>query len=227
MASEARKAFDKNLGDIDRLLEFHKSEAGESSGRKYNLEVLNKSAIVLITAFWEAYCEDIAAEALEHILNNANSSDDLPKELKKQISKSLKKAENELSVWEVADQKWKDYIRARLDEMTQARDRKLNTPKSDNIDLLFLDALGISKVSSSWRWDKKMTVERARDKLDKFVELRGSVAHRGCALESVKKAQVTDYLGFIKKLAAKTGGKVNSHVKDAVGTPLWTTSRGT
>jgi hypothetical protein len=29
--------------------------------------VLNKSAIVLLTAFWEAYCEDLAAEALNHV----------------------------------------------------------------------------------------------------------------------------------------------------------------
>ena len=38
-------------------------------GRRYHLEVLNKSAIVLVTSFWEAYCEDIAAEGLAHIVN--------------------------------------------------------------------------------------------------------------------------------------------------------------
>lgn len=32
-------------------------------GRR-NLEVLNKSAIVLLCAIWEAYCEDLADDAL-------------------------------------------------------------------------------------------------------------------------------------------------------------------
>jgi len=73
-----------------------------------------------------------------------------------------------------------------------------------------------------------MTVARSTKKLDDIVTLRGSIAHRGTSSKSVKKAQVVDYLDFIKKLAAKTGGKVNTHVKTVTGKPLWLTrgSRG-
>lgn len=67
MVSLARKRFDENCGDVTRLLEIHGQIAGDAPGRKYRLEVLNKSAVVLITAFWEAYCEDIAAESLLHL----------------------------------------------------------------------------------------------------------------------------------------------------------------
>ena len=66
-----------------------------------------------------------------------------------------------------------------------------------------------------------MTVSRAKTKLDKFVSLRGSIAHRGKSLGSVTKAQVQDYLYLIKQLAAKTGGKINSHVKRSTGKRLW------
>ena len=62
MPSEARKAFDANVADVDRLLALHSTAGGAGQGRRYGLEVLNKSAIVLVTAYWEAYCEDIAAE---------------------------------------------------------------------------------------------------------------------------------------------------------------------
>ena len=68
MASKARKAYDANANDIERLLELHMQIGGGAPGRRYGLEVLNKSAVVLVTAFWEAYCEDIAAEGLEHIV---------------------------------------------------------------------------------------------------------------------------------------------------------------
>jgi hypothetical protein len=221
MPSNARTAFDENLKDIERLMELHKQQGGISPGRRYGLEVLNKSAIVLITSYWEAYCEDIAAEAMEHIVKHSKNADALPKALKKEIAKELENDKDELAIWEVADGKWKNYLQSRLVRLQEARNRKLNTPKSDNMDQLFESAVGIPKVSSSWKWARKMTVARARTKLDKFVTLRGSIAHRGKSLEGVTRDQVEDYLNFIKQLAAKTGGKVNSHVKSVTGKPLW------
>lgn len=83
MASQARSAFDQNAKDIKRLLSIHADIGGDSKGRRYGLEVLNKSSIVLITAFWEAYCEDIASEALQHLVTFSPSGLALPKELKK------------------------------------------------------------------------------------------------------------------------------------------------
>jgi RiboL-PSP-HEPN len=88
MPSEAQKSLDANLMEIDRLLELHTLVGGPAKGRRRGLEVLNKSAIVLITAYWEAYCEDIAAEALAHIVKHAKSSAVLPNELKKQLPKN-------------------------------------------------------------------------------------------------------------------------------------------
>ena len=172
MASKARSSFDKNAEDVQKLLDLHKKEGGDTPGRRYGLEVLNKSAIVLITAFWEAYCEDIAAEGLEHIVIHAKSSDAIPVELKKVLTKKIKSANNDLELWRIADDGWKQYLKDHLAELKEVRDRKLNTPKTQQIDDLFKSALGIEKMSGSWSWAKKMTSARATDKLDKFVSLR-------------------------------------------------------
>jgi hypothetical protein len=220
MASIARQSFDANIADIDRLLEIHLHEGGDDRGRRYDLEVLNKSAIVLITAYWEAYCEDVAEEGLAHILRHANSADALPENLRKTLAKEIKSALNELEVWKIADLGWKTYLNDRLERLREERNRRLNTPKSSNIDALFLDAIGIPKMSSSWKW-KKMSSAQATAKLDKYVSLRGAIAHRGKHSESVKKSEVEDFLGFTKKLAALTGGLVNKHVKAISGTSLW------
>ena len=182
---------------------------------------MNKSAIVLITAYWEAYCEDIAAEGLEHIVKYSNSAEALPKELKKEIAKVINENRNELELWKIADDGWRTYLKDRLSELQARRNRRLNTPKSENIDELFRSAVGISKISSEWRWAKKMTAMRARRKLDKYVTLRGAIAHRGQYSESVKKAYVDDYFSFIKKLASKTGGAVNRHVESITERSLW------
>jgi hypothetical protein len=66
-----------------------------------------------------------------------------------------------------------------------------------------------------------MSAAKARAKLDKYVSLRGAIAHRGVVASSVKKAQVTDYFRHVKRLVGKTGGRVYSHVKSATGKALW------
>lgn len=220
MASKARKAFDKNAEDIDRLMEIHRDLGGDGPGRRYRLEVLNKSAIVLITAFWESYCEDIAAEALNHIVKHSKSVDSLPKNIRKIVAKELKQDANELAVWSLAGKGWRKLLKDRLEKLQEQRNRKLNTPKAGNIDQLFLDAVGIKEMSTSWTWPK-MTVVHARKKLDDYVTLRGGIAHRGAASQSCKKKEVDDYFAFVKRLVGKTGGRVNSHVKNVTGKGLW------
>ncbi len=220
MPSKARRAFDTSAQDIERLLEIHGIEGGEEKGRRFGLEVLNKSAIVLITAVWEAYCEDIAAEALEHLVTNAQTGSELPKELKKRIATDIAADLNKLAVWELADAGWKVKVKARLTSLTAERNRTLNTPKTQRIDELFETAIGLTAVSDSWRW-RKMSVAAARKKLDSYVSLRGAIAHRGEAASSVKKVHVTDYFQHVKRLVSRTGGRVNSHVKSFTGKALW------
>lgn len=213
MPSKARVALDENMKDVEGLLKLHGEKGGTGPGRRYGLEVLNKSAVVLITSFWEAYCEDIAEEGLECIVTHAKTSDALPKEIKKIIAKELKADVNELAIWSISDDKWRAVLRGHLETLQETRNRKLNTPKYKNIDDLFESAIGLANVSCKWNLSPRTKADQARAKLDKFVELRGEIAHRGKAKTTVKKATVVDYLDFISQVAAKTGGAVNTHVK--------------
>jgi HEPN superfamily RiboL-PSP-like protein len=221
MPSKARKAFDQNIADIERLLEIHDQSGGTGAGRRYRLEVLNKSAIVLLTAFWEAYCEDIAAEALAHIVKFAKMPDTLPEELRRQLAKEIKNIPHELEIWKLAGNGWRPYLTTRLERLRIERNRDLNTPKSARVERLFSDAIGLAKVSNAWKWSG-MNPKRASSKLDRYVELRGDIAHRGQHSSSVKKSHVRDYFKFIEQLAGKTGGAVNRHVKQITGKRLWT-----
>jgi hypothetical protein len=221
MPSKARISFNENAQDILRLLELHKDKGGIAKGRRYGLEVLNKSAVVLLTSFWEAYCEDIAAEALDHLVAHVPAADKLPVELRKRVAKELKAENHDLAVWKLSDTGWRAVLKSRLADLQAERNRRLNTPKTAQIDDLFLKALGIPKVSDNWHWPKKMTVSRATAKLDKYVELRGAIAHRGAAAASVRKSQVTDYFKFVKRLVGQTGGAVYRHVRAVTPVRLW------
>ena len=225
MASKARAAFDDNAKDIERLVKLHEDAGGTALGRRYGLAVLNKSAIVLITAFWEAYCEDIAAEGLEHIVEHAKSAGALPDELKKIIAKKLAGESHELAVWKIADDGWRQYLKGHLEDLKKERDRRLNTPKTTQIDELFKTAVGIEKMSGHWYWPGKLKSDRARKKLDGYVSLRGEIAHRGRPDTSVTKKKVTDYFEFVKMLVAKTGGEVNKHVFKVTKKRLWREKR--
>ena len=220
MPSKARKAFDQSADDVTRLIAIHTDLGGKGPGRRYQLEVLNKSAIVLITAIWEAYCEDIAEEAIEHFVNSVSSATELPKELKKSIATRLKNAQHELAVWDLADDGWKTVVRSRLKELTAERNWNMNTPKSQNVDQLFADAIGLHSISHAWKWPK-MTPDRARKKLDTFVALRGAIAHRGKSAATCRKAQVNDYFKHVKRLVGKTGGRVNAFVRTVTGEGLF------
>jgi hypothetical protein len=221
MPSAARKAFDANLKDVRRLIDFHEEKSGTSRGRRYGLEVLNKSAIVLLCACWEAYCEDIASEALEFIVKHANSADQLPTDLKKSLLKSLSESKHELEVWRIADSGWRTVATDRMAALREARAKRLNTPKSAQIDDLFRSAIGINSVSSEWKITPRTTADKTRKKLDHFVSLRGEIAHRSKADTSVKKADVMAFAELIHVLAAKTGGTVNKFVFKAVGRTMW------
>jgi hypothetical protein len=216
MASNARKAFDESCDDIDRLLEIHRDLGGDSPGRRRRLEVLNKSAIVLITALWEAYCEDLAAEGIAHLVEHATTPDEIPKELLRRVAKELEQDDHELAIWRLAGSGWSAVLSARLTDFQDRRNRHLNTPKTTQINELFLDALGIAKISSSWRW-RSVSATQAATKLDRYVSLRGEIAHRGAATSSITKYQVTDYYQHVKHLVAKTGGSVNWVVKKVTG----------
>jgi len=219
MAIRAKKAFKANAKDIDRLLELHADIGGDTPGRRYGLEVLNKSAIVLITAIWEAFCEDLAAEALEHIVERAKSAAALTKHIKQLVAEELKRDKDEIAVWQLSDRGWRDLLTKRLDRLTEQRNRRLNTPMSSNIDDLFLNSIGLKQVSDVWHW-KKMSSASARKKLDKFIQLRGDIAHRGVASKTCKKVQLTDYFKHIQSIVEKTSECVNGFAKEATGKNL-------
>jgi len=42
----------------------HEEVAGQGAGRKYGIDVLNRAAIVFVTACWESFVEDTCAPML-------------------------------------------------------------------------------------------------------------------------------------------------------------------
>lgn len=69
MPSKSKQTFETNKADIEQLWQIHQDYAGEGRGRKRGVEVLNRSAIIFVTACWESYIEDLAVEAFDFRLS--------------------------------------------------------------------------------------------------------------------------------------------------------------
>jgi hypothetical protein len=221
MPTLARDTFNANCSDVDRLLGIHADIAGDAPGRKYGVEVLNKSAVVLICAFWEAYVEDVVSEALDFIVGNTTDVTKLPVDLRKVVAKSIRQDPHDLSPWTLAGDGWKTVLRTNLAAAKVKYLTNWNTPKSGNIRELFTQSLGLPDLPSKWQrpW---LTSANALKKLDEFVTLRGAIAHRGRAAKSVTKAQAEGFLWHVRKeLVIFTDDAVNAHAKSVTGASLF------
>jgi hypothetical protein len=218
--SEAGGRFEVSCMEIAQLREIHEDVSGTDRGKR-NLEVLNKSAIVLICAIWEAYCEDLAGEALDHLLAKIDDPEELPLAFRKQVAKELKKYDlHELAAWKLAGPKWKEHLRGRLASFKKSRDFDWSTPSSDRVDAFFADAVGISRVSAAWSW-KSVGAEENRTKLDALVHLRGAIAHRGRSAQVVKKGHFIRSLVLVTNLVRRTDEKVKTELRAITGVAPW------
>lgn len=197
--SQAYRRFEAGREDIKRLLQLHREKAGPKRGRKRGVEVLTKSAIVLICAYWEAYIEDVCEEALGRLLAGIQSPSDLPAELKKAVAKRVREDKDESAPWSLAQDGWRKVCKDHISERLQ----KLNNPKSEKVSEVFRLALGIEDITEGWA-RPRMAKDRARRKLDDSIDLRGSIAHRGRTGATVRKKQCTDFLTLVEELVQST-----------------------
>jgi hypothetical protein len=142
-------SFSDNRMDVDRLIEIHASIGGSGRGRRWNLEVLHKAAIVLTCSIWEAFVEDLVVEAASHMARHLQNPDDLPTHLRQQIARRIRADQNELSPWSLAGAGWQSVLRSNATQLIGAVAGKLNTPKSPQLRELFDKSLGIADITAS------------------------------------------------------------------------------
>jgi hypothetical protein len=212
--------FVENTNEVKRLLTLHEEQTGKAPGRRYGVEVLNKSSVVLLTACWEAFVEDTASGAFEFILEKTPDPSKLPKEVMKRVAKWIREDKHELKPWELAADGWRKVLKDYKQTMLHTHVSFFNTPKAGNVDALFRELLDYKGMSSNWTWNK-MTADKARERLGKYIELRGAIAHRVKSSQSVHKKTVRDYSKFVTRLAVRTANVTRKHVRTLVGHYPW------
>jgi hypothetical protein len=209
-----------NATDLDRLHEIHLHEAGQGAGRKYHVEVLNKAAVVFTCAAWEAFCEDLVREAIEHIVEDCSDPAKVPPLLRTMISESIKKEPHAHSAWRMAGIGWRTVLRENADKAITRLTGHWNTPKAQQVQDLFKDSLGLADVTGSWHW-KRNPVLRTRDTLDGFVSRRGEIAHRLQTTKAVHKWEGAAFFSHVSRLADCLDTDVGSLLASVTGKSYW------
>lgn len=212
MPSKAKTAFLENSKDIAELWRIHQEVAGQGAGRKYGVEVLNRAAIIFITACWESYIEDLATEAFDFLLGNAASSNAIPTKVKSLATKSIWDQKDSTKVWDIADAGWRTLLIEHKSLTLQHWLGPFNTPTSGRVNALYAELLGVKKISSTWKW-QGMSTENAEKKLDQFIQVRGDIAHRLNPGKAVQKHLGTNYHDHVKSIVDCCENAIRSHLK--------------
>lgn len=220
MPSKAKGTFDQNQKDIGQLWEIHEEIAGQGAGRKYGVDVLNRAAIVFITACWESFVEDLATEAFDFLLAKVPNALAVPVKVRDFATRPVFEQRDSRKVWELADSGWRSVLQAHRAAVLDRWVGTLNTPKSSQINQLFDELLGIPKISSCWRW-QSMSVAQAERKLDNYITIRGNIAHRTEHDSTVYLNWTTDYLGHVRTLVSKTETAVASQLLAVTAHQAW------
>lgn len=191
------------------------------------VQCLNKSAIVLTSAVWEAYVDDVCGNAVDHLSQHLPDASNLPDLIKLEIAAEIHRRYNDApgkkkdrkSAWELADGGWKIVL---ANNLTRIKEKMLmgnafNTCKADNVKDLLERAIGLQDVCQFWRW-QGATPDRVRTRLDEYIGLRGDVAHRGAAATSIRKNQCTAFLGLVEHLVGATETAISNHLQTLTGT---------
>jgi hypothetical protein len=218
--SKAFATFQENRKDAEALLDIHEEKSGDKPGRKFGVEPLNKATIVFVCAAWEAYCEDIVAEAIDAIVADCQDPKLLPKELRKHITAQVRQDKNETAPWELAVDGWKQVLKMNAAQFTVNLTGRWSTPKPTQVQELFLKCLGIPDITAAWSW-QKCDNYTARKKLDYFVTLRGAIAHRLNDENAVYKKQGVDFAAHVERLASIIDLTIRDYLFAVVGKHLW------
>ncbi len=192
MPSKAYKTFQKNLSQVDRLIETYEHELERNKRRgKKSLDHLTRAGLIFLCSSFEVYIESVARECGKFITKKVALPKSLPYDVKKNIANSVKKEKNELSPILFYDD-WKQYY----NNMIYYETKHLNTPKVENIRKLLLGYFGIQAN------DLDDNVFPFGD-LDEIISARGEVAHNIFGEEYLKKVTLLEYRDTIKSCVSE------------------------
>ncbi len=177
MITKAGDNFQFSLSDAYVLLKADYAEIKETlNSSDQDTEVFRRAGVILTVTAWETFIEDTLTLHFEKLMKKARTPDDIKSIFNKLVRDWIdNKGKNihppDIEQW-VGDG-WKKMLLYKFKNDIA----RFHTPNSENIKKLFERYLNLN-VESCWEWDE-MSHEKACQELDKCIELRGEIVHKG------------------------------------------------
>jgi hypothetical protein len=210
--SESLKDFRLALRHADRLIEGTKSTAGKPTAQEGTMFV---ASVALTYAAWEAYVEDLAVEATQHLSESIDAAD-VP-ESSRQAIESRKSNPWDLFVHPGWRAIWRDavLVKAKGEQSKDPKSRDefgMNTAREKQIRTLFR-AVGIDFM------DKVSADDRAA--LEDLVTARGEVVHAASAPAAFKKSKAKAYRDLVERMALVADEELRQQITALTGKEPW------
>lgn len=203
-----------NLEDVEDLLLMHHHIRDEKEC-SHDVSILHRSAVVLLSACWEAFIEDLASNSLTYMIDAIS-----PMSLPLHVREIVGKQHPGIEAWKLAGDGWRHQMRGHLKGvLAQTLDRH-HSPKTKKIDELFRNVTGIQTLSAHWKW-RGMTAGRAQKRIDEMVETRGGIAHRVRSATRVNRAYVEKHARLVRNLACSSSNAMARYIKGLAGAVPW------
>ena len=221
-SSKARFAFANNSTDMAAYYSIHQHFVKTAPRKVQRLAyIFNKSMYVLVASLWEAYCEDIAAESLELLVDHVPSWKGLPQQLVKSIARELRKDDTVLlAPWELAGDGWRQYVKDRQEARSYGRNYDFSGPKSASIERFFSESLGVPAIRNVWR-DREGP--QVCEDLDAHLDKRNDIVHQIAPGPAVNKRDVRGFYGVVRCLVKCTDQVMDEMLTNATGKSRWVT----
>lgn len=209
------EALNENINDVRRLLSMATRTKSYTEKR-----ILRNGAMVLFAACWEAYIEDLADAGFNFLLRNSKTHSKIPKSVKRHVANQLKLGKDPLEVWVLAGDGWKTTLKKHKRKVVENWIGPLNNPNSQRVDIMFECLLGLKNLSIHWQWHGTSAKE-TKAKLEKYLTVRGQIAHRNSTSQTLAGNYVSDYTDFIHRLAVRSSNTVRKHLFDTTKKIPW------
>lgn len=186
MPSKAYTNFQKNIVQVNRLIETYDRELRGSGRGKKSLDHLTRAGLMFLCSSFEVYVESVVKESGNILIKHLKLPGELPASTKQKVSESVKKAKHDLEPIIFYDD-WKKYFT----DMIYYDTKSLNTPKLDNIKDLLYNYFGIAKNDidgSTFPFSG----------LNDIISVRGEVAHNIYTVKYLTKTKLVEYNDTIK-----------------------------
>jgi len=177
---------------------------------------LHKVTLSFMITIWETYIEDIQKEAVEFIVKETKDPKLLSWDVLLPISERLKDHKDKRSIWKISGDSWKKEYQKLANDLVEG----FNTPRPDNVDILFKKSLGLKNISSEWSW-KGASNSSVKSKLNKWITRRGEFIHQLKTKDNVRWHQLLDLMSITNRCSRITANRTRTYLHGIYGKYPW------